>query len=152
MWQSGRKAISHARTSWKEALQHSGATQMGYMRKLFESRPWQQLVPDQTIIMGENEEGVQHIRAARAQDGSFLIAYIPTGRKITIQANELSGKTIKAWWFDPRTGKATLIGQFKKIKQGHEFDPPGKEETGNDWVLLVENTNAKFPAPGKPLQ
>ena len=59
----------------------------------------------------------------------------------------LSGKKVKAWWFDPRHGTATEIGVFDK-KGVREFKPPihGK---GNDWVLVLDDASKSFPLPGQ---
>jgi hypothetical protein len=46
-------------------------------RRLFESWPWQKLVPDQSAIVADKRKGELHVRAARAQDGSFLFALVP---------------------------------------------------------------------------
>ena len=35
---------------WRKALAYEGSRQVGFMRWLFESRPWHQLVPDPSIV------------------------------------------------------------------------------------------------------
>jgi hypothetical protein len=45
MWGPGREPRLGADTPWKEALDHPGAFQMRHLRRLFESRPWELLVP-----------------------------------------------------------------------------------------------------------
>ncbi len=60
-----------------------------------------------TPSIGEAGSGADHIQAARAEDGTFLFVYSPTGKPVTIQLNKISGGRIKAHWFDPRTGNAT---------------------------------------------
>jgi len=54
MWGPGREPRLGADTPWKEALDHPGAFQMGHLRRLFESRPWELLVPDQDLLVGPN--------------------------------------------------------------------------------------------------
>ena len=71
--------ITHSNVMWYEAVDFDGPRQMGLMRRLFESRPWQKLVPDQSVIAAGQREGELHIQAARARDGSFLLAYLPQG-------------------------------------------------------------------------
>ena len=63
-----------------------------------------------------------------------------TGRNFAVQMGKISGKTVKASWYDPRNGTKKPVGSFpnKGIK---EFDPPGNEKEGNDWVLLLETNN-----------
>jgi hypothetical protein len=148
MWQEGRKPISSARTPWRKALQHPGSAQMGMMRRLFESRPWQSLIPDQTLIQGENPKGPDHVRAARAADGSFAFVYIPTGKSLTVNTERIAGGKLAAWWFDPRSGKASAIAVMEKPRQ-HTFDPPGEPGRGNDWVLVLDDASRGFGPPGE---
>ena len=49
MWAPGRDPVLGANTPWSEAIDHPGAFQMGHVRRLFESRPWETLVPDQAL-------------------------------------------------------------------------------------------------------
>ncbi len=158
MWQPGRKPISWARTPWREALQHPGATQMGYMRRLFESRPWQSLVPDQRLIVSENPEGPGHCRAARAADGAFAFVYTPLGLPVQVRLDLLNTGEVVAWWFDPRTGRSQRIATVdvralpgtsgpQQIKV-MTFDPPDDAGRGNDWVLVLDSAARGFGPPG----
>jgi hypothetical protein len=64
----GREPVSAARTPWRTALAHSGATQVGFMRGLFESPPFLELVPDQSLVLEQPEAPAAHQRVARAGD------------------------------------------------------------------------------------
>jgi hypothetical protein len=59
---------------------------------------------------------------------------------------KLSGKTINAYWYDPRLGTSTFIGEFPK-KDSRTFTPPSSGR-GNDWVLVLDDASRNFPAPG----
>ncbi len=156
MWQPGRKPISAARTPWRDALRHPGSAQMGLMRRLFESRPWQTLAPDQSLIVGDNPEGPDHYRAARASDGAFAFIYTPTGRTLKIRVDKLQAEHVVPWWFDPRNGQFTAMPTVtvKKAEGGGrqesviEFDPPGEPGRGNDWVLVLDSAAKSFGPPG----
>lgn len=152
IWQmlgKDRPPIGHARTRWKTAIDHPGSFQVGYMRRLFESRPWTRLVPDQSLLVGDPGKGADHIRAARAEDGSFLMVYTPTGRTLQVRVDKLKGTTLTAWWFDPRTGTAKRhsLGKLPASRE-IRLDPPGEPGRGNDWVLVIDSADANFPAPG----
>lgn len=136
MWEPGRSPITDAENPWFEALDHPGSAQMGYMRTLFESRSYQKLVPDQSVISEGEGEGPGHIRASLASDGSFLFAYTPYGRIFSVDLTRLAGSGVEASWFDPRTGDITQIGGLGDA-ESYRFDPPGSEERGNDWVLKL---------------
>jgi len=62
--------------------------------------------------------------------------------------DKVTGATVKAWWFNPRDGKATAIGSFDN-KGEREFTPPDKGEM-LDWVLVLDDEAKKFPPPGTP--
>src|SRR5260370_19567614 len=96
---------------WRKALAYEGSRQVGCMRRLFELRPWYKLVPDQSVVVSGLGEGEDHVQAARAQDGSFLIAYLPQGHPVGIQMAKISGKNVKARWYDPREGTWREIGE-----------------------------------------
>jgi hypothetical protein len=147
MWEPGRAPISSARTPWQQAIHHPGSLQMLHMRRLFESRPFLQLAPDQGVLARDPGEGAGHQRAARARDGSYLFAYTPLGQPLSIRLDRLRTQEVRAYWFDPRTGEASEIGTFAG-RGVREFDPPGAVGRGNDWVLVIDSADTDFPDPG----
>ena len=151
-----RKAPNHPLMSWKKALKQPGAQQMAYGRMLMESRPAKGRIPDESIIVPHPVPtavpGSGHYRFAATRDeaGTYLMVYAPAGRTFTIRTDFIKSKKLKAWWYNPRNGRAELIGRF--ANQGKkEFTPPTPGET-TDWVLVVDDANRKYPAPGKPLK
>ena len=104
-----------ATTHWRNAMDFPGAVQMGIMRRLFESRPWHTLEPDQGLIVAGQGPGEHHIQAARAADGTFLFVYIPRGDTLTIDLTRIKGDKAAAYWFNPRDGKATEIGELPAV-------------------------------------
>jgi hypothetical protein len=130
-------------THWRRAMDFEGAYSMGLMRKLFELRPWYKLVPDQAIIAAGQGEDEDHIQAARAADGSFLLAYLTFGNSITVNMAKISGKKVKAQWYDPRKGTFQTAGEFPNSGT-HEFVAPSKGPQ-NDWVLVLEDASKRLP-------
>jgi hypothetical protein len=61
--------------------------------------------------------------------------------------DKVRGRTVKAWWFNPRDGRATLIGEFPNTGE-REFAPPSPGEL-LDWVLVLDDAAKGFHAPGK---
>ncbi len=133
--------VSFARTPWPQAMDQPGAAQMGYMRELFESRPFTTLQPDLSLVNGANTE--KHIQAARG-DG-FLIVYLPAHENVDIAMGKISGKKVSAWWFDPRTGDSVNIGKLKNNKS-YTFRTPNEEK---DWVLVIDDASRNYPPPGQ---
>jgi hypothetical protein len=54
---------------------------------------------------------------------------------------------VKAWWFNPRNGEASAIGEFSNTGE-REFNPPDPGEA-LDWVLVLDDAAKGFPPPGK---
>ena len=126
-----------ATTHWCQAMDYLGAVQMGIMRRLFESRAWQTLEPDQSIIVAGQGPSEDHCQAARAADGKFLFVYTPRGNTLTIDMTKIDAPNATAQWFNPRDGRATMIGQFP-CAAAREFAPPSRG-VDNDWVLVLDD-------------
>jgi hypothetical protein len=133
------------RKLWSEAIDDPGAGQMKYLKNLMLSRPYFERVPDQSLIAGKNGTRYDYVIATRGKE--YLFAYTYAGRPFRIKLGVIAGSKVRAWWFDPRDGSAREIGVFDN--QGdQEFVPPGMPAPGNDWVLVLDNRDAGFSAPG----
>jgi hypothetical protein len=121
---------------WRTAMAYEGSRQVGLMRRLFEQRPWYKMVPDQSVLASEPGGGPFRLAAARAEDGSFAIAYAPAGQPLNIALNKLNGSQVKAQWYDTRDGTWRMIGQYPK-EGVREFVPPSRGEK-DDWVLVLD--------------
>lgn len=124
---------------WYEALDAPSARQMGYLRRLIESRAFLGQRPDLSLLAFEQTKPWEMCLALRG-DG-YALVYTPTGRSLVIQLGKLPGARVRASWFDPRTGETSAIGEFDNQGQ-RTFDPPGEEAGGNDWVLVLETATA----------
>ena len=135
---------------WEAALDSTASQDMTRLKALFDSRPWFQLAPDdkhEVVIDGLGEfRGLDYLSAARTEDGSTVIAYMPTSRVVTVDMGKISGKEATAWWFNPRSGKSDSIGQFP-TKGKQQYTPPDN----GDWVLVLDDSSRHLPAPGRVL-
>jgi Protein of unknown function (DUF4038)/Putative collagen-binding domain of a collagenase len=132
---------------WQESMQLPGASQMKHLRTLIESRPMLVRIPDQSMLVSDPMATTDRIQAARASDGSYAFVYTASGRPIEVRLDSMSGKTIRASWYDPRTGASKSLGEFPKTAT-REFKPPSSGEN-NDWVLVLDAAAGKFPVPGE---
>jgi len=146
MWQPGKNPITAARIPWYAAIHQPGAAQMGFMRKLFESRPFIEMVPDQEILAKVFGQNKNMIRAARGKDGSFVIVYTPYGNPVHINLEKLSGDEITGYWYNPREGTSLSIEQFKNSKRTKAFVPPSSGQM-TDWVLVLDDKSKNYPDP-----
>ena len=148
MWSPKHKPIIIARIPWYEAIHQPGAVQMGYMRKLFESRPFLKMIPDQDILANISGKDKNIIRAARGKDGSFIIVYSAYGNPIDVKLEKLSADTIKGFWYNPRESESVAIELFKNIKKVKTFVPPSSGSR-TDWVLVLDDATKNYSDPAK---
>lgn len=152
MWTPERKPVNNPLLPWFEAINQPGAAQMQHARALLESRPFLSRIPDDDVIVAASiptampGSGRYHFAATRDQDGSYAMVYAPVGRSFKVRMDKLTGPKVKAWWFNPRNGRASLIDTFEN--QGErEFIPPDAGEM-LDWVLVLDDASKRFPKPG----
>jgi hypothetical protein len=151
VWQMlapGRKPISWAHRYWYESLDLWGAGDMQHVKNLMLSRPYFTRIPDQSLLATEVGTDDEHLRATRDADGRYAFVYAPLGRKVSVRLDQLSGDSIRAWWYDPRHGTAEEIGRFDRQGGPREFTPPIHGQ-GNDWVLVLDDAAQGFPPPGQ---
>jgi hypothetical protein len=135
-----------ASLDWRQSLKLPGSFQMQYLRYLIESRPMLIRVPDQTLIVGEvSAVATERIEAMRGSDGSYAFIFTATGKPFTVNLAKLAGEKLRGWWYDPRTGKPTALGEMPRAGT-REFTPPSSG-AGNDWVLVLDDASRGFLAP-----
>jgi len=130
-------------TPWHQAIEAPGANQMQYLRRLIESRPMLERVPDQTLI---TDNGTRYDRVLASRGKGYAFVYTYTGRPFSMRLGAITGKQVRAHWYSPRDGQSVTIGTFNNTGQ-HRFDPPGETAPGNDWVLVLDD--ARTPRAGQ---
>lgn len=151
VWQMnkpGKNPVNGPLNFWFDALDRPGARQMQYVRALMESRPMLVRVPAPTMVLSPYNAGLKRQEATRAADGSYAFVYTPTSRAVVVSLEQMTGTALRAWWFDPRTGSATAIGEFAPAAQATRSFMPPNEGENQDWVLVLDDTARHFAAPG----
>jgi hypothetical protein len=152
MWAPERPPINNPLMPWYDAILQPGAAQMQHGRALMESRPFLTRVPaDDVLVEGAVRSampgaGVYHFAATRDTERTYSMVYAPVGRPFTVRLEALKAARIKAWWFNPRTGKATQAGTFA-AKGEKRFHTPTPGEL-LDWVLVLDDAAKGYAAPG----
>jgi hypothetical protein len=137
--------------SWRSHLDTPGVMQLSYMKNLFVSRKWYDLIPDQIHTVVTDGYGTPaslrsgsvtadtYATAARTPDGTLIIAYMPTIRTIAVDMSKLSGSTA-ARWYDPTACEYIDVSGSPFANTGtRQFTPPGKNHDGDgDWLLVLE--------------
>jgi hypothetical protein len=137
MWDKDvNKNMADARTGWREALKLPGATQVGYARKLLESRAFLTRIPDQSVIKSDPGEGTGRVVATRDSEGGYILVYLPENKPVTIDLSSLKGPA--RWgWMNPRTGEGVPFDETLENKGTRAFRPP-TDDGGPDWVLAID--------------
>lgn len=152
MWAKDRPPVNDPLMHWDDALAQPGASQMQHARWLLESRPFITRVPDDSILVpgrvATAMPGAGPYRFVATRDGArtYAMIYAPVSRPFGVRLDLLNAARLKAWWFDPRTGKATPAGTYPGTGE-HVFTPPTPGEQ-SDWVLVLDDAAKKYPAPG----
>jgi hypothetical protein len=153
MYAPGRKPINGPLMPWFEAIDQPGAAQMQHGRRLIESRPFLARVPDDSILVPAEVTtsvpgaGTRRYAATRDADGTYTMVYAPVGRPFEVRMDVIKGPKVKAWWFNPRTGKAETAGEFETTGR-RKFTPPDEGEA-LDWVLVLDDASKGYPPPGQ---
>jgi hypothetical protein len=136
------RQCADARTPWKQSVDLPGAWQMLILRNflLNEGLLKSGHVPCQELIVGDNPDGTGYAVACCTQNRDKAFVYVPTGRKVTLDLGKLKpAETEKRFHlFNPRTGET--VKEVAVVEDGNFYTVtlPGKEERGNDWVIVIE--------------
>jgi hypothetical protein len=146
MWDGRAKPTADQRHAWRDALDLLGSRQVGYARRLVESRPMLTRIPDQTLLASGEGDDADHRQATRDPAGTFAMIYTPNGKPFALDLTKLSAPKLRAWWWDPRTGFATPAGEVAREAR-LEFTPP-RTGVSIDWVLILDDPAQNYPEPG----
>ncbi|MEX6691182.1 glycoside hydrolase family 140 protein [Danxiaibacter flavus] len=139
--------INFADRGWRNAINRPGAFQVGFLRKLIESRPMLNRIPDSTIIVGDKGLKGEHMEAFRGGDNSYAMIYLPAGKRFSINTTFMTAKEVVAWWFNPKDGSTQKINTLKRTNN-ISFTPP-IQGVENDWVLVIDDASKKYKEPGR---
>jgi hypothetical protein len=137
-WSEGTAPpLAHAHTGtplpWREALVMPGATSMRLLHELMASLPWWQLRPAQDMVVDQpgREDAGRFVVAARTEDGTLAVVYIPGEESIELRLAGLR-PPVQATWVDPRDGTRRAAGRAGNEETWRLATPgPG------DWVLVL---------------
>jgi hypothetical protein len=151
--QPGRKPVNSPLMPWTEAIDEPGAFQVAIGKRLLESRPFLTRVADDSVLAPAEYPtlvpgaGTRRFVATRDANGSYAMIYVPVGRKFSVRMDKIARAKVKAWWFNPRDGTVTSIGEFENRGE-RSFVPPTPGEL-LDWVLVLDDAAKGFPPPGR---
>lgn len=133
--------------SWFEALSHPGAAQLGFLRQLATTVPFERWLPDQSLTDHVCQQPCldEHIQSARDRNGEFVIAYLSSGGQVDLKLDALSSAPLVGIWFNPRTGNTET---FDVTDQRITLSSP-TSGLDQDWILLVANRSLELGGLGE---
>jgi Protein of unknown function (DUF4038)/Putative collagen-binding domain of a collagenase len=143
MYRQGATPVNGPHFYWKKALELPAANQVKHLRKLIESRPILDRVPDQSLIFENNNSAYERIQATRGNDYVFI--YSALGNSFTVNMGKISGNQVVAYWFSPKNGSVKEVGSFEN--KGTKLFTPPTTGYGQDWVLVLDDVSKKYPKP-----
>jgi len=135
-------------SGWQTEMWDAGVTTITNVARLMTTRPWWNCVPDAahtTMTNGYGTYGTaDYAVCTREATGKTVMVYIPQNSlKPTLDLSRISGTNANAWWYNPRTGAATLIGNYATTG-ARTFTPPD----ASDWVLVLDDAAQNYGVPG----
>ncbi len=135
--------------NWTTQLASGGSLGEQYLGQLMRTRRHWLMAPDttNTYLTAGFGSGSNLSVLSRSSDGQTMIGYIPNGNATTVTVNMAgvvsASSTVRAWWYNTRTGAATFVGSFANSGT-HNFTPPDS----NDWALVLDDASANLLPPG----
>jgi hypothetical protein len=111
---------------------------MQHLATLMDSLPWWRLrpAPELLALQPGREDARRMIVAARTEDGTAAIVYLPREQSVTLQLDGMV-RPLRATWLDPRTG-----GRHAASARIDESTWQGETPGDDDWVLILEALQA----------
>lgn len=125
--------------TWQDGLNSTTIVQMGYLAKLFNSRPFTDARPDLSLV--QDSKGSNITTVAALASPSFAFIYLPNQRPIKVDVSRFGPS--KGWWFNPKNGQSVSLGDLSGVVslKAPEFGP--------DAVLVIDQASKNYPAPGQ---
>src|SRR5690606_27410043 len=99
------QALFGARLHWKEAIHLPGASHMGFLKKLFESLPWQSLRNEPKLLVPGFLTHFRTTLSMISAKNDLILVYSPYGKAFRLKLSHLKEDRQTAFWFDPASGK-----------------------------------------------
>lgn len=144
IWQfysAEREAVNGPHVYWPAALELPGASQMKFVRKLMESHPMTERVPDQSLVLENNLPAPERVQATRGSD--YIFIYTAAGKSFTVNLGKITGKTLGVCWLSPRNGEVKKESPIEN--KGTKLFKPPTSGYGQDWVLILDDTEKNYP-------
>jgi hypothetical protein len=139
VWDEREEGTMWGRLPWFEGIDLPGGTQMGYLRRFYESLPWWTLRPDGTSFTTTDGENALFYPPAVSSDPDrchIVVFFGETHRDGGVEhLTGLSHQRYRVRWFDPRCG-AWVHEEESRVEEGRIL-LPAQPDPSLDWVLVA---------------
>ncbi len=137
MYTLDRKPINGPLKPWQVSLELPMANQVKHLKNLMLSKSYFNRIPDYELVVTKQEDDEHFVIGTRDVEGGYALIYFPTGKSVDVDFSKLKNPTLKANWYDPRTGVSFPYSGSPLIKGKNKVSTPSSGK-GQDWVLVVE--------------
>lgn len=137
MFTLDRQPVNAPLRPWKVSLDLPMANQVKHLKNLMLSKAYFNRIPDNDMVVSKQEDDEHFVIATRDTEGFYAMVYFPTGKSVQVDFSKMKNKTLKANWYDPRTGVSFPYSGTELVKGKNTIKAPSNGK-GQDWVLVVE--------------
>ncbi|WP_373524616.1 glycoside hydrolase family 140 protein [Aquiflexum sp.] len=137
MYTLDRKPINGPLKPWQVSLELPMANQVKHLKNLMLSKSYFSRIPDYELVITNQEDDEHFVIGTRDIEGSYAMIYFPTGKGVEVDFSKLKNPTLKANWYDPRTGVSFPYSGSALTRGKNKISAPSSGK-GQDWVLVVE--------------
>jgi hypothetical protein len=137
MYTLDRQPINGPLKPWQISLDLPMANQVKHLKNLMLSKSYFDRIPDFELVSSKQEDDEHFVIVTKDIGGSYALIYFPTGKTVEVDFSKLKNSTLKANWYDPRTGVSFPYTGSTLIKGKNKIRTPSSGK-GQDWVLVVE--------------
>ena len=125
---------------WWESLERPGATQMGYLRKCYETVAWWMLMPRPGAVEFASQASDATRPLVKSEGDAVYVIWFPQGSGAKVPAVlKLAAPAgtghYAAMWFNPRNGDETKLAAHLAVANGQCPLPVRPDD--EDWVLIL---------------
>jgi len=149
-WPFGAAGIYDGGAGWFEILNEAPQLQAKYAWSLIDkyvTDPSWSRDSGRFLRLGTGDGDT---KAASGYSNVAAVAYFPTDRSVMVDTTVIAGPTnVKLSWYDPTTGKYTIISNSEAATENRPIASPGVRPDGSaDWVLVVERSSFEIFGSG----
>jgi hypothetical protein len=143
IWHFDGPGLYPAPVGWQQALGGTGTLDVVRLQGLLMRLPWWRLEPDldRRLLTAGGGSGPAQPVAARADDGSVAIIYLPRGRAVRLRLDTLAGPRAAAAWYDPTSGRLAAAAEQPFPAEGSRtfVNVHLNSAAARDWVLVLQS-------------